>query len=471
MPFIFFPRQEEYLRFLWECYSDKENGLTEKARDMGATWECCAFSVWLWLYHSDTVIGWGSRKGEYVDKAGDPKAIFTKIRQQLSHLPPWMMPRGWRPSLHSTHMRIINPMNGSVITGEAGDNMGRGGRTSIYFKDESAHYEHPELVEAALGDNTDVAMDISSVNGPGTVFYRRRLAGEEWFSDKKCAKGMVRVFIFDWSHHPAKTKEWHDEREEKARREGLLHVFRQEVERDSLGSQDKAIIQAEWVRAAIDAHKVLGIEITGERIAGQDVADGGSDKNALIIRHGILMKYAHDWGGESGEAARIAIPHCIEHGVREVFYDSIGVGAGFRSETNNMRIPQGMKIYPWNAGESPVDPDKHIIPNDKQSPLNKDQYANLKAQAWFRMRSRFYKTFRAVKHGEIFPHDELISLDSTIPKINELIVQFSQAVYKSNSTGHTLVDKKPDGVFSPNLADGAVICYCPVRPPIGFFST
>ena len=27
--------------------------------------------------------------------------------------------------------------------------IGRGGRKLIYFKDESAHYEHPEMIEAA----------------------------------------------------------------------------------------------------------------------------------------------------------------------------------------------------------------------------------------------------------------------------------------------------------------------------------
>jgi hypothetical protein len=60
----------------------------------------------------------------------------------------------------------------STATGEAGDNIGRGGRTLGYFKDESAHYEHRDLIEAALGDNTNVQIDISSVNGLGNVFHR-----------------------------------------------------------------------------------------------------------------------------------------------------------------------------------------------------------------------------------------------------------------------------------------------------------
>jgi hypothetical protein len=56
-----------------------------------------------------------------------------------------------------------------ILICEAGDNIGRGGRTLVYFKDESAHYEHPDLIEAALGDNTNVQIDISSVNGLGKL--------------------------------------------------------------------------------------------------------------------------------------------------------------------------------------------------------------------------------------------------------------------------------------------------------------
>jgi phage terminase large subunit len=65
---------------------------------------------------------------------------------------------------HMSYMRIVNPENGATITGEAGDNIGRGGRKTIYFKDESAHYERPDKIEASLSENTRVQMDISSAS-------------------------------------------------------------------------------------------------------------------------------------------------------------------------------------------------------------------------------------------------------------------------------------------------------------------
>lgn len=467
MPFMLFPRQVEFVRFLQECLRDRESGLVEKSRDVGASWLCCAFAVWLWLFHPGSTVGFGSRKAEYVDKPDDPKAIFPKMRQILQNLPPWMMPEGFKWNEHSTHMKLVNPANLSTITGEAGDNIGRGGRTTIFFKDESAHYENPESIEAALGDNTNVQIDISSVNGTANVFYRRRMAGQDWYPDVPMEKGRTRVFIFDWRHHPGKTQEWYDARRAKWESEGLLHIFAQEVDRDYSGSISNVIIPAAWVKAAIDAHIKLGFGDDGEKMAGQDLADEGGDKNALVVRHGVVLRYAEHWGGEAGDAPSIALPTCVEMKVNDLYYDSIGVGSAFKTTIKQKRengtMPPGIRVHKWNAGAEVLDPDDPIIPDDPDSPLNKDQYGNLKAQAWWRLRTRFYKTYRAITKGESYDSSELISLDSKMPRIHELARELSQAVHKANGKGKTIVDKKPKGATSPNLADAAVICYNPTR--------
>ncbi len=192
----------------------------------------------------------------------------------------------------------------------------------------------------------------------------------------------------------------------------------------------------------------------------QDVADGGGDKNALVAGRGMVCQFADHWGGEAGEAAKIAVPKCVELGVTDLYYDSIGVGAGFKTQINTMKAlpswPSSLKVYPWNAGAHPLRPDSPSIPNDPKSPKNKDQYKNMKAQAWFSGRARFYKTWRAVTYGDVYPVDELVSIDPTIPRVHELSLELSQPVRKDNGEGKTVVDKKPDGAFSPNLADGFI---------------
>lgn len=469
MPFLLFQRQVEFLDFLQSCLDDKENGLVEKARDIGASWLCVAFATWLWLFHDGVAVGFGSRKEEYVDKKDDPKALFPKIRQILQHCPSWMLPEGFNMNAHATYMKIINPANGSVIAGEAGDNIGRGGRTTIFFKDESAHYERPELIEAALGDNTDVQIDISSVNGTNNVFYQRRMAGEVWTPDSTPEAGKTRVFVFDWRDHPLKTDEWYEKRRKRAEEEGLLHLFRQEVDRDYAGSIDRIIIPQEWVKAAIDAHIKLGFAPEGRKVAGVDISDEGADKNALAIRHGVVLLHGENLSGDGGDAAAHFVPECKTRRIDSLQYDSIGVGAGFKVAVKNMQdngVEVPFRITPWNAGltgDSLIDPTDHIVPDDHQTPINKEYYANLKAQGWFRLRTRFYKTFRALTEGEKYPSDELISLSSDIPKLQQIVLELSQAQYKPSQTGKIMVDKKPDGARSPNMADAVVMSYSPVE--------
>ena len=76
MPFVFFERQAEMIQFFQALQEEGENGLIEKARDMGATWLACAFSVWCLKYIPEDATGWGSRKQDLVDKLGDADSIF-----------------------------------------------------------------------------------------------------------------------------------------------------------------------------------------------------------------------------------------------------------------------------------------------------------------------------------------------------------------------------------------------------------
>lgn len=469
MPFILFERQAEFIGFLRACMDAEENGLVEKARDMGATWVCAAFSVWLWRFYPGAAVGWGSRKEQLVDKLGDPDSIFEKMRILIRRLPRDFWPRGFNEKDHMAYMRIVNPETGSTITGEAGDNIGRGGRKLIYFKDESAHYERPEKIEAALADNTRVQIDISSVNGLGNVFHRRREAGREW-TGGAAHKGVTNIFVMDWRDHPLKDDAWYLARKRKAEADGLTHVFAQEVDRNYSAAVDGVIIPAEWIVSAIDAHVTLGFQPEGQVVAGLDVADEGGDRNALGVRKGAVLLAVDDWPqGDTGETTRRAVTILQGRGPVSVQYDSVGVGAGVKSEANRLasvgEMPKGLTFVPWSAGAGVQRPDEHIDPKDRDTPLNQDFYSNLKAQAWWELRRRFERTHRAVTEGVRYSPDDLISLPGTLPKLRQLQKELGQAT-ASRSTGalKLVVDKSPPGTRSPNLADAVVMAYYPIQP-------
>ncbi len=472
LPFVLFPRQREFIEFLHACTTAETHGLVEKSRDMGATWLCCAYSVWSFLFVPGSNIGWGSRKAMSVDQIGNMNSIFEKMRFILRTVPVEFWPEGFTED-HMSYMRIHAP-NGNSITGESGDDIGRGGRTQMYFKDESAHYEHPESIEASLGDNTSVQIDISSVNGLGNVFHRKRESGVEW-TGGEVTKEHVNVFVMGWEDHPAKTDEWYKQREAKAIEEGLLHVFRQEVDRNYAASVEGVVVPAEWVKSAIDAHVALKWkeETNDPCWAGLDVADGGGDRNALAIREATILRVIEQWGErDTGLTTRRALDGVQGYARKNrrvrLQYDSVGVGAGVKAESNRLEddglLPKHVTFASWNAGATVLEPDARVIDTDDDSPLNKDFYGNLKAQAWWQLRLRFERTHRAVTEGVKYEPDELISLPSDLPLLRTLQKELSQPTMGKNSRMRLIIDKQPEGTRSPNLADAVVMAYWPCDP-------
>ena len=477
MPFVFFKRQKDVIDFFESCSHDQTSGLVEKCRDFGLTWLACGYSVWRWLFIKNDAIGWGSRKETLVDKPGDPDSIFEKIRLMLKRLPRIWLPAGFSWGRNSTYMKLLNPENGAIIAGEAGDNIGRGGRRSCYFLDEASHLERPEKVEAALGDNTNVRFDISSVNGVGNVFHRRRENGVIWSPDVTSYPfGFVRVFVADWRDHPLKTQEWYDARKARYEREGMAHIFAQEVDRNYAAAVSNTVIPYQWVEASIDAHIKLpwfaeALEAhKDDWYAGLDVADEGNDRNALTLRQWVIWRDVQEWGErDPGISARKAVLACREHkGHISCQYDCIGVGSGVKTEYNRLTTDEGVisaheiPFIPWNAGASVLNPFDRIIPDDNESLQNKDFFDNLKAQAWWSIRTRFYKTFKAVTEGVRYNPDELISIDSRITLLEQLKKELIQPTVGYSSRLKMLIEKKPDGMRSPNLADSGVMAFFPV---------
>jgi hypothetical protein len=447
---------------------------------MGATWVCCGYSIWRWLFIPNDAVGWGSRKEMYVDKLGDPDSIFEKMRLLLKRLPSEFLPDGFNWARHATFCKLINPVNGSIISGEAGDNIGRGGRRACYFVDEAAHIERPEKVEAALGDNTRVRIDISSVNGLGNVFHRRREKGVEWTPTTDCPKGFTRVFVMDWRDHPTKTQEWYDTRRAKSEREGMLHIFAQEVDRDYSAAIDNTVIPLQWIQSAVDAHihipymaaayDALLRHKTQYWLGGLDVADEGDDRNALALREWVIWRSAEEWGErDAGVSARRAMTSARAYSGRiQVMYDCIGIGASVKSEYNRLTTDEGvinsnaLPFVPWNAGSGVLRPFDRIIPDDDESLMNKDFFDNLKAQAWWSLRTRFYKTHKSRTEGIIYPADDLISLDSNMPLLQSICKELAQPTRGQSGRLKMIVDKTPKGTKSPNLADAGVMAYFPV---------
>lgn len=462
MPFVLWPKQVEYLQWLYGMWKAGERGLVEKSRDCGVTWLSVGFAVSMWCFEDGFVTGFGSRKEELVDKAGDDKSIFEKLRFYLDSTPVDFLPDGFDRKKHVAHMKVHSPTTGAAIIGEAGDNIGRGGRTSIYIVDESAFVEHQDAVDAALSQNTDCQIDISTPNGNGNAFYRKR----------QRLNNTGKLFIFDWRDDPRKDAAWYakqvDDLDEV--------IVAQEIDRDYNASAEDAFIPAKWVAASIDAHTRLGFEPMGIRVTGFDPADTG-DAKATVNRHGSVITEAEQL--KKGDITQ-AIPWAfmIADGFRaDVFsYDGDGMGAPSMKLALQHRAVGRMKIDVYKGSDEVFEPEKpygsadHL---DKELKTNAEMFKNYRSQTWTWARDRFKATYDAVeraKKGLIVNADPetLISISSKCKHLYELQAELSRPMRIFTPNGYILVESKvamkKRGVESPNLADAAVIAIS-VRKP------
>lgn len=468
IPFIPFDRQTELMQWIYAHWRGSKDGVVPKSRDTGASWVAIALSCTLCLFYEGMAVGFGSRKEEYVDRLDSPKSLFYKARVFLANLPREFR-GGWDRDKHGAFMRLTFPESGSVMTGEAGDNIGRGDRTAIYFVDESAHLERPQRAEESLSATTDCRIDMSSVKGSNTPFSIKR---RTWPAED--------VFPFHWRDDPRKDEAWY----ENLKLTKDPQVIAQEYDIDENASVSGVVIPAEWVQAAIDAHVKLGIKPSGKRTGGLDVADEGTDLNAFAGRYGILLEYVDSWSGKGADiyaTVERAFAICDDEGYEGFAYDGDGLGAGVKGDARVIGEGRNGKRPPWvrkfQGSAGVVDPDGKIPQfdgdesRDKDERTNKDYFANAKAQAWWSLRMRFLRTYRAVVKGHpVTDPDELISISSRLPSLTKLTLELSQPTYSENGAGKLLINKQPEGAKSPNEADSVMIAFSPTEPERrGFF--
>jgi phage terminase large subunit len=467
VPFILFDKQIDFCKEVIRCWKDRANLICDKSRDIGASWLAVSLACTICIFEDGISIGFGSRKEEYVDKIGDPKTLFWKARMFMDSLPQDF--RGcWTSKNNAPHMRLMFPETNCTIIGESGDGIGRGDRKSIYFVDESAYLERPLLIDASLSNTTNCRIDISSANGMANPFAQRRHSGK------------TRVFTMHWRDDPRKAEDhkvykidgrsdlvnWY---EWIANKLDNPVVMAQEVDINYSASVEGVVIPSAWVQAAIGACAKLGIQPTGKTFGALDVADEGVDKNAMSIRLGVEMFSVDEWSGQNSDTFKTTIKAfdlADTHNVDEWCYDADGIGAFVRGDSNKINEERKaadrkqQAITAFRGSGAVLRPESQMVAGRK----NKDYFKNFKAQSWWNLRAKFQTTFRAVIEGfKDYEPEDIISISPNIKNLNKLVMELSQPTYSLDTTGKIVIDKKPDGVASPNLADSVMMLYAPKR--------
>jgi phage terminase large subunit len=222
---------------------------------------------------------------------------------------------------------------------------------------------------------------------------------------------------------------------------------------------DQAIIKRSWLEAAVDAHIKLGIDLSGGRTVGYDVADSGDDKNAVAVFNGSICDHIEEWKAGEDELEKSAMRAWSFVHDGWLVYDSIGVGAHVGSTLNSKGFLSGYSKF--NAGATVERPDDKYAPDIR----NKDKFENLKAQAWQDVADRLRNTYNAVNKGMKFEPSELISISSDIDCLEKLKTELCTPRKDTSKRGLDMVESKKDlakrDVASPNKADAFIMGACP----------
>jgi len=200
VPFIPYDFQDEAMLTMVECIEIGQDVAVPKSRDMGASWMGLTVFEWMWHFQSDLVFLIVSRNEDYVDKRGNPKALFWKIDFIHKHLPQWLLPTDrWLGDRDPNRklLHLANADNNSVIDGESttGD-AGRGDRRTAMFIDEHAAFDLADgfKVLNATRSTTTCRIFNSTPQGANNAFY------------EVVHKTNARVLRLHWSQHPIKKR-------------------------------------------------------------------------------------------------------------------------------------------------------------------------------------------------------------------------------------------------------------------------
>ncbi len=291
------------------------------------------------------------------------------------------------------------------------------------------------------------------------VPYQEKLEKDGYYEDD-----LHYICVVNWRDNP-----WWNEEQERLRKWDYENLSRAKYdwiwEGKFLDTVDDAIIEAEWFDACIDAHEKLGFKIVGKKVASHDPSDTGGDEKGFAYRHGVTFLDVHSISsGDVNTALDRATSKAIEYGVQSFTWDCDGLGGALRREVSNNFTGHDVDQVIFKGSNSPDNPDAKYEPtidNAAKALTNKDLFKNKRAQYYWNLRDRVYKTYRAVVHNEYCNPDELISFSSKIDQLQQLRSEVCRIPRKYNGAGTiqimTKAEMRTQAIMSPNMADSVMM--------------
>jgi phage terminase large subunit len=240
-------------------------------------------------------------------------------------------------------------------------------------------------------------------------------------------------------------------------------------------SVDNALIMAEWFDACIDAHIKLGFEAIGSIVATHDPSDTGVDDKGFALRHGSVVTMVEEKStGDINEGCDWATGLAIQNDADIFLWDCDGLGIGLNRQINKSFEGKHTIIAQYKGSEKVDNPDAPYEPADKvqihNQKTNKEAIKNCRAQYYFELRNRIYRTFIAVTKGVYTDPDTMISFSSDMSELMKLRSELCRLPIKPNPNGMFELYTKEEmlrkfKIPSPNLADSVKMLFKFVYKP------
>lgn len=236
---------------------------------------------------------------------------------------------------------------------------------------------------------------------------------------------------------------------------------------------DNSIIPVDWFDAAIGAHEKLGFKAEGAIIASFDPSDEGADSKGYALRHGsVVLDVCELTTGDSADGIDWALDKALTSGADWFTWDCDGLGVALKREVEKGLQGKKVDYFMFRGSQEPEHPNEAYEPSDAhekaKKKTNKETFLNRRAQYYWKLRDRFFNTYKAVVKGEYVNPDDMISLSSDIECLDQLRAEVCRIPLKRNNNGKIQImsklemSKKPYELPSPNMADALMMsCHVP----------
>lgn len=224
-----------------------------------------------------------------------------------------------------------------------------------------------------------------------------------------------------------------------------------------------SIIPVDWFNAAIDAHEKLGFDPVGQKVVSHDPSDLGPDSKGLAMRHGsVVLDVQEKIDGDVNDGCDWATDYAIDNNADLFVWDCDGLGVTLRRQVSQAFTGKHIEFEMFKGSEAAENPDDIYQPDNglvqKDARTNKQTFRNKRAQYYWRLRDRFYNTYRAIVKKEYIDPDTMISLSSDISCMDQLRSEVCRIPKKPNGNGLIQIMSKDEmlnkhKIASPNLAD------------------